>query len=251
MSTDNATAHPVTHGADPLTIEQNRSADLLDRATTYRAQIGPDPDPDVADLRREIDDLTAALDNTTQALAQQRPAPDPRWLGTRLKLAWFRPTRTPGAGDHIERWTAVAETAIDAVRGLWPADTPTVAGGGERAVSPPPLATGAPAPGDTHHFTPCPRCRAYLGAHRICGACEADLPAPMRDIPSGLEQLADAHILGLARAMCAPDETAWERIGPGVRDFYLRRATHALGYLAEQGWRPPAAPTAAASGAST
>lgn len=132
----------------------SHDTDLLDQAEQIRDDLGHD-DP-VLELRADLDGALAALENTLRALDEQRPAPDPRWLGHQMKLAWFRTiqSRHPGTFDGTAAWTAAAETAIDAVRGLWPPTAPqTVAGGGEGATtsSPDSAVTGAPAPGDTHH----------------------------------------------------------------------------------------------------
>lgn len=62
-----------------------------------------------------IAELQGALDTT-------RPAPDPVWLGAQIERAWFRASAT--FIPTTQAWTQVAETAIDAVRGLWPTPTP-------------------------------------------------------------------------------------------------------------------------------
>lgn len=149
MSTSHDTGHTPVH------LEQNAPADVLDQAETIRGDLGDDT---TERLHADLNGALAALDNLNRALDELRPAPDPRWLGHQMKLAWFRAVqrRHGGTFDGTAAWTAAAETAIDAVRGLWPPTAPqTVAGGGEGATtsSPDSAVTGAPAPGDTHTST--------------------------------------------------------------------------------------------------
>jgi len=203
MSSIQSTSPTVTVGVDPLT-----------HTATGR------PVPDVVGLVADLADARAALDTVTRALDRERPTIDPRLLGHHLKRAWFRTPRTPQTANPDERWTAAAETAIDILRGLVPADTSTT-GGGEGAAADgtasPAAATGAPAPGGS---TPSP--------HRT--------------------RSVDDEVTDLARAMWTKDNlighTDWDELRPSIRSFYLARAENVLIHLAQRGWRPAEAPAA-------
>lgn len=77
-------------------------------------------------LRNEMADLDQLLTaerqcvaELQQALDHQRPAADPAVLGPLLRARWTV------RGPQTEKWEAVAETAIDHIRGLWPLDPPS------------------------------------------------------------------------------------------------------------------------------
>jgi hypothetical protein len=131
---------------DPLVDSQTAAGQRL--AAAYRAHMeengaiesgaadiaqpdGPD-EPGTVRLREEVshwrrlhDEVADERDQLAGALDLERPAPNPAWLASELKRGFYRARIAPGPEAVDERWTAIAETAIDVVRGLWPPTTAT------------------------------------------------------------------------------------------------------------------------------
>lgn len=194
------------------------------------------------------DEVAHERDELLQALDERRPAPDPGALGQQLKDAWFN--RLAPKADLDERWTALAETAIDAVRGLWPreeAPTETSSGGGVDAeATPVPTAPGAPAPDDTIHIRWCKRCSHQvedLADRRICDECEAEVGT--RDTAE-LAASAEASIEQLAETIAGRDlamtHSLWAHVDDRLREHYRAIAADVV----NAGWLPPGTRVAAA-----
>lgn len=99
------------------------SAPALDAAAAWLEEFERNLQPRLVAAPNDVDaklaEVTVERDELLAALDEHRPAPDAEELGRHLQTAWF--ANTGGTRSYRERWTAVAETAIDAVRGLWPA----------------------------------------------------------------------------------------------------------------------------------
>lgn len=107
---------------------------------TFAAGQVRDPEQQAAhdDMEQRIRELNAALD-------VRKPAPPTRDLADALLGAWTKQRGKP----LTTQWDAVAETASDAVRGLWPVPSQSVVGGGAGAAT----STATPT-GDTPDDTP-------------------------------------------------------------------------------------------------
>lgn len=77
-------------------------------------------------LTKQLDELNHENVELQQALDVRRPAATPAVLGPLLQREWDRGMRR--SGQTHARWHAIAETAIDHVRGLWPVDEPAFHG---------------------------------------------------------------------------------------------------------------------------
>lgn len=124
------TGEEVAEYAKALADQHDTPVVMLDRPAEQR-------DPEQQRVHDEMADQIAELN---RALDEKRPAPDPVQLAHHLQAAWARMV-----GTHLDdRWHALAETAIDYTRGLWPA-ADTAAGGGSAGAELPvaPSPTGA------------------------------------------------------------------------------------------------------------
>lgn len=112
-------------------------ADQHDTPVVMVERPGEQRDPEQQRVHEEMANQIAELN---RALDEKRPAPDPIQLAHHLQAVWTRMVGT----DIDGRFHAMAETAIDYTRGLWPA-ADTAAGGGSAGAELPvaPSPTGA------------------------------------------------------------------------------------------------------------
>lgn len=233
-----------------------RAVDVRNHRTTVLAP--PDLGPELDEVVVERDELLAALD-------EQRPAPDAAELGQQLKTAWYVTSAVERSYD--ERWTAVAETAIDAVRGLWPSPAAAgerAAGDGNHQTSP-----GAPGPrlqhtaagrglgsshvlGDTISSTATPTVERPVPARAPAagtGGTEAAAPTPAGPPPAldALGAVLDEHLerlaLRLAVTIGAVTSVTWNLMPDAYREVYRTLATQVL----MAGWLPPGSRSPAAT----
>lgn len=105
-----------------LSAPASEYADLF--AAEYERNRTPTPVPvRIEDLQAQLAEVTVERDELLQALDEKRPEPAAHELGQQLKAAWYLKSAALDR-SYDEAWTAVAETAIDAVRGLWPTSEP-------------------------------------------------------------------------------------------------------------------------------
>lgn len=129
------TGEAVAEYAKALADQHDTPVVMLDRPAEER-----DPEQ-----QRVHDEMANQIAELNRALDEKRPAPDPIELAHHLLGVWTRMAGT----DIDARFHALAETAIDYTRGLWPAHDPAAGDGSAGAELPvAPAPTGAVPGGD-------------------------------------------------------------------------------------------------------
>lgn len=226
-------------------------ADQAARAASVAVQRATLADEDRLKAVRAARELRRELD-------AQRPAPTPEQLAERLRYVWLA---TPPArdGDAGPRWHAVAQAAVDAVRGMWPLEawplTPGEAeqqpaaapksspGSGAEAAVPSPAAPSAPGdPTATGPMRPWPYKTSPGGGAveapdvlpAVAGATAPGDPTPEPEPDPARETLAQT----LARSELDYFRRTWPEFSDQIRDEYLGLADDVIA----AGWQPPTGP---------
>lgn len=181
------------------------------------------------EIRRERDELQQALDT-------RRPQPSPTVLGPLLRQVWETPHRGGGPWGTAAIWEAIAETAIDHIRGLWPLADDEPAFHGPSCTCPRP-------PQDAAVLEAARR----LGPTYVAGSNEEAVTPPATswagESPAPgdptLAQRADAVLEGLAVALGsrAVPASPWDTLPIEFQAIY--RAY--VDVVINEGWRPPLA----------